>query len=277
MNLAHYLRRIGFTDTVSPTYPCFAAIHRAHALSVPYENLDVQLGRHLDFDLERIFDKIVTRSRGGWCYETHLLFEWALREIGFDTLQVVAGIYRREHGDETLGCHTAILVHLHETYLADLGLGDCIREPIPLLAGTYTQGPLSFRLELLDDGYWRFHNHALAYPCTFDFRVAPADWLQIGFHNNRQQTDPASTLVANLVCQIMKPESVTCLTGRLLREKSQSGMTKRLLSEDEFELVLNTTFGLQDNDFGSLWPRVAARHEVLFGDQAAAQIDFRGF
>ena len=70
MNLSDYLRRIGFSQPAMPTFHCLAGIHRAHALSVPYENLDVLLGRHLDFDLERIFEKIVTRSRGGWCYST---------------------------------------------------------------------------------------------------------------------------------------------------------------------------------------------------------------
>ncbi len=277
MNLLHYLERIGFDQTPRPTLKCLVAIHRAQAFSIPYENLDVQFGRRLDFDLERIFDKIVTRSRGGWCYETHILLEWALREIGFDVLTVAAGIHRDEQGDGTIGCHTALLVGLDQTYLADLGLGDGIRDPIPLVEGTYVQGPLSFRLERLDDGFWRFHNHAFAYPRNFDFRDEPADWDRIGQHNERQQTDPSATLVANLVCQLMLPGSAICLTGRLLRRKSQSGTTKRLLSEAEFESLLFTVFGLRDKDLQSLWPKVAARHEVLFGAQAASQIDFQGF
>jgi N-hydroxyarylamine O-acetyltransferase len=88
MQLAKHLERIGFFGEVEPTQECLVAVHRKHAFAIPYENLDVHLGRSLDFDMERIFEKLVLRPRGGWCYETHILLEWALREIGFDVMQV---------------------------------------------------------------------------------------------------------------------------------------------------------------------------------------------
>lgn len=277
MRLAKYLKRIGYVGKVEPTYECLTAIHRGHAFAIPYENLDVQLGRPLDFNIERIFEKLVVRPRGGWCYETHILLEWALREIGFDVMQAAAGIHRDERGNEIVGDHTAILVRLGETYLADLGLGDGIRDPIPLTEGVYAQGQLSFQLELLDDGYWRFHNHSFAYPRSFDFRDEPADWKRIEHHNHRQQTDPSSTLVSNFVCQIMKPESVICLTGRVLREKTINGASKHLISEDEFENVISEVFGIRDEEILSVWPKVAARHEALFGNQTTDQINYQGF
>lgn len=277
MQLADYLARIGYDGEIEPTHECLAAIHRRHAFTIPYENLDVQLGRPLDFDIERIFEKLVLHPRGGWCYETHILLEWALREIGFDAEQVAAGIHRDERGDEVVGDHTAILVRLDRIYLADLGLGDGIRDPVPLAEGVYEQGCLRFRLEHLDDGYWRFHNHAFANPSRFDFRSEPADWSRIQKHNHRQQTDPKSTLVSNFVCQIMKPESVTCLTGRVLREKTVSGTSKQLISEDEFEEVLDRVFGIRDESASLIWPKVAARHDELFGAQSAEEIDFKGF
>ena len=277
MKLGEYLERIGYVGEVKPTLECLTAIHRGHAFAIPYENLDVQLGRPLDFDMDRIFEKLVMLPRGGWCYETHMLLEWALREIGFDVMQVSAGIHREERGDEIIGDHTAILVRLGETYLADLGLGDGIRDPIPLIEGTYNQGTLSFQLELLDDGYWRFHNHAFAYPCNFDFRDEPADWERIGRQNHRQQTDPSSTLVSNFVCQIMKPESVTCLTGRILREKTVNGTSKQLISEEDFENVLSRIFNVRDEEIPAIWPKIVARHEELFGNQSADQIDYQGF
>lgn len=277
MQLDKYFARIGYADEAGPTHECLTGIHRRHAFAIPYENLDVQLGRSLDFDEERIFDKLVMRPRGGWCYETHILLEWALREIGFDVMQVAAGIHRNERGDEIVGDHTAVLVRLGETYLADLGLGDGIRDPIPLIEGTYTQGALSFRLQRLDDGYWRFHNHAFAYPRSFDFRDEAADWELIRLHNQRQQTDPATPLVSNFVCQIMKPETVTCLTGRVLREKTAKGTSKKLVSKDDFDEVLYRVFGIQDKEALSIWPKVAARHDELFGEQTADQINFHGF
>lgn len=278
MRLADYLNRIGYRGEIVPTYECLRGVHRAHAFAIPYENLDVQLGRPLDFDLERIFEKLVCCPRGGWCYETHILLEWALREIGFDVTIVVAGIHRHEIGDDVLGDHTALLVRLPDAvFLADLGLGDGIRDPIPLTEGVYEQEPLQFRLERLTDGYWRFYNHSFAWPTCFDFKDEPADWKRISRHNQRQQNDPASVLVANLVCQIMRPASVTCLTGRLFREKTAAGSTKRLIAKEEFEPLLADVFGIRDADALSLWPKVVARHEQLFGTQPESEIVYEGF
>ena len=75
----------------------------------------------------------------------------------------------------------------------------------------------------------------------------------------------------------MKPESVTCLTGRVLREKTINGTSKQLISEVEFEPVLAEVFGILDEEIPLIWPRVAARHEELFGNQTADQIDYQGF
>ena len=75
----------------------------------------------------------------------------------------------------------------------------------------------------------------------------------------------------------MKPEAVTCLTGRILRKKAIDGTTKRLISENEFEDVLLRVFGIKDDEAMSIWPKVAARHDKLFGAKSADQIDYQGF
>ena len=67
MELEGYLARIGFEGRIKPDLECLTQIHRSHALNVPYENLDVQLERPVDQDVARIYEKIVSRRRGGWC------------------------------------------------------------------------------------------------------------------------------------------------------------------------------------------------------------------
>lgn len=278
MKLAWYLERIGYEGQVAPTLECLTQVHRRQAFTIPYENLDVQLGRPLDFDTERIFEKMVVRRRGGWCYEIHQILLWALKQIGFEAMLVTAGIYRHEKGDAMLGNHTAILVNLdQQTYLADLGLGDGIRDPIPLREGTYRQGHLSFRLERVDDRYWRFHNHELGYPNKIDFRNEPAQLQILVDHSRHLQTSSESIFVQNLVCQIMQPDSVTCLTGRVLRHKLPTGITKSVVSPDEFEPTIASVFGIRDAELATLWPKVEARHELLFGNQTADEINFQGF
>ena len=277
MELRGYLDRIGYSGPVEPTLACFTEIHRQQAFRIPYDALDIQLGHPLDRDVARIYDRVVNRSRGGWCYELHELLVWALRDIGFDVRLVTAGIHRREGGDSKLGSHTAILVDLDQTYLADLGLGDGIRDPIPLREGTYHQGRLSFELQRTADGYWRFLNHAFAFPTNFDFRDVPLDEALIDQFGVYYQTSPDSLYIQNLVCQIMQEETVTCLTGRVIRQKTPDGTTKRLVAEDEFEQVFADLFGICDPAIPSLWPRVAARHQELFGDATIEQVSVAGF
>ena len=73
-----YLARIGLRGPCEPTLETLVALHRAHMLSVPFENLDIHLGRPLVLDPAANFEKIVTRRRGGWCYEQNGLFGWVL-------------------------------------------------------------------------------------------------------------------------------------------------------------------------------------------------------
>ncbi len=244
---------------------------------MPYENIDIQLGRPVGPDLEATFDKIVTARRGGWCYEIHQLLVWALECIGFDARPVVAGIGRCNDGDGCLGNHSAVLVDLDRTYLADLGLGDGLRTTIPLAEATEVQDGLAFRLAPVDPPYWRFFNHALAIPASFDFADRPADPVLLAEKSRDLQSDPGSIFVQNLICQRMQAASVVCLTGRVLRRKTAAGVTKHLVHEDEFETVIDREFGIRIAGLAGLWPRVESRHRSMFGELREDQIDFNGF
>ena len=274
MRLEDYLIRIGYEGDVQPDLDCLTRIHRCHALSVPYENLDVQLERPLGQDIEHIFHKIVSCNRGGWCYEQNGLLGWVLSEIGFDVTRVVGAVWRHEEGDEMIGNHLLLLVQLGKTYVVDLGLGDGGRTPLPLVEGTHQQGDLLFRLERINDGYWRFHNHSFGIPKTFDFKQESADESLIARKNYELQTSPDELFVQNFVAQIMRENSIACLTGKVLRDKTSAGTTKTILSSaKELEHTLAEVFGIRDPKIQSVWPKIQARHAALFGDQTLDQID----
>lgn len=278
MDLAAYLDRIGYRGRPEPTVECLRQLFSCQALNVPYENLDVQLGVPIDhLDMERIFDKVVARRRGGWCYELNGLLGWALSQIGFDVTRAVGGVLREVRGDSALGNHLIVLVRLDRLYLVDHGLGDGMRAPLPMEPGSHPQGALTFGLERLPDGYWRYRSHAFGYPPSFDFLPVAADEALLAERCGFLQTAPESGFVQNLICQIMEPEAVTCLTGRVLRRKSAGGTTKVLLaSQEEMAGVLDRRFGIRDVDVSVLWPRVVARHEAVFGDRPVDQIDVVG-
>lgn len=267
MPLNSYLRRIGLQGPLPPTLDTLHAVHRAQAYAIPYEGLDVQLGVPLDLNPKRIFDKLVVQGRGGWCFETNGLLAWALGELGFEVQRCIAGVYRRERGDSTLGNHVTLLVRLGEPWLCDLGLGCGLRAPIPLAEGRHRDGGLEFRLERLTGGFWRFHNHPAGSPTSFDFRPDPADEGLFHRQNILLQTSPESHFVQNAEAVRMGPGWSITLLGRVLRHWDGKALHKTVLDSPlALALALEQHFDLRGIDTERLWPRIEARHRALFGD-----------
>src|SRR6185295_6224569 len=175
MELGAYLARIGFSGAPRPDLDTLRAVHSAHLNAIPYENLDVLLGAPVDLDRARYFEKLVTARRGGWCYEMNGLLGWALEEIGFRVTRMAGAVHRTHLGEEAIGNHLVLLVHLDETYIADVGFGDGLYEPVPLKEGVIAQNGFQSRLVRVVHGWWRFHNHQNGGAPTFDFREEEAD------------------------------------------------------------------------------------------------------
>lgn len=84
MNVSAYPQRLNYAGPLEPTAGTLRSLHRAHLLAVPFENLDIHLGRPIVLDEAAFFHKIVERQRGGFCYELNGLFAALLRQLGFD-------------------------------------------------------------------------------------------------------------------------------------------------------------------------------------------------
>jgi N-hydroxyarylamine O-acetyltransferase len=125
-----YLERIDSTGPVRRDLATLTAIHRAHLNAIPYENLEIQLGRENRLDEDAFVAKLVHGRRGGWCYEMNGLLTLALREIGFDVIRVGGAVARDALGDASIGNHMVGLVDLDRRYVVDVGLGDCATRPI---------------------------------------------------------------------------------------------------------------------------------------------------
>ena len=266
MNLDSYLNRIGFDGRIRPSTATLAMLLRCHVLSVPFENLDVQLGIPLTNDIEAAFDKIVGHGRGGWCYEQNGLFGWALSEIGFEVTRIAAAVHRDERGDAALASHLCLLVRTpddpNSNFLADVGFGGSMIEPIPLLVSQFQQTPL----RKLDDGHWQFLEKSGADSFSYDFLAEPGSEAAMSEKCAQLQTDPKSSFVLSLVAQKRTPEAHIALRGRVLTLNSTSGrQTRTLRSQDELADTLKNTFQLDVPEARTLWDRIVERHRVLFG------------
>ena len=170
IDLDAYFERIGYGGPALPDLDTLTGIHRAHLLAIPYDALDIHLGREKTIGQQAFFDAIVTRGRGGWCYEMNGLLTTALRQLGFDLIRVGGAVARDLIGDDAVGNHMVGLVDLDGLRMvADIGLGDGPLEPFELKEGTWREGHFEYRLEKLDDRWWRFHNHKHGLAPTFDF------------------------------------------------------------------------------------------------------------
>jgi N-hydroxyarylamine O-acetyltransferase len=261
MELASYLERIGFEGTPRVDLDTLRALHRAHLRAIPYENLDVQLGRPVSRDPTLIFDKLVTRRRGGWCYEMCGLYGWALERIGFDVTPLAGGVERVTRGESAVGNHLVLLVALDREYLCDVGFGDGLLEPIELVPGRVHQSFLEFSLEDMRDGWWRLHNHPEGGAASFDFRRDRADESVLDERCLWLQSSAESGFVQNAVCQRHVPGGLAILRGKVLKRVTAAGVSRQELgSGEELVKALRDVFDLDLPEAATLWPAIEARH-----------------
>ena len=125
LDLAAYLRRIGFAGTPAPTRECLERLVRLHASAVPFENIEVLARRVPRLDLAGLQAKMVHRRRGGYCFEQNTLLRNALHAIGFQAQAMEARIRSGVAADVvTARTHLATRVRLDGAdHLVDVGCG----------------------------------------------------------------------------------------------------------------------------------------------------------
>ncbi|MDL5154468.1 arylamine N-acetyltransferase family protein [Actinomycetospora termitidis] len=115
MDVAPYLARIGADEDDD-----LATLTDRHFHAVPFENLSIHLGEEIDTRPEALYDKIVRRRRGGFCYELNGLFAWLLGELGHD-VRFLGGVVHTPDGDTAPLAHMALSVPDRATEHADRG------------------------------------------------------------------------------------------------------------------------------------------------------------
>jgi N-hydroxyarylamine O-acetyltransferase len=253
-----YLTRIGFTGEPLPNLATLKALHRLHVQAVAYENIDVQLGTPIGRNPRAAFRKIVAQGRGGWCFEMNGLFAFMLEAIGFRVQRLAAGVLREQMGEQAVGNHLALVVKLDRLYLADVGLGSGLVEPVPLVEGPIRQGFRKFALERVGGGWWRFHNQEGVMPPSFDFSLAVTDEALLDEKCQWLQKDPASPFVAHAIMQRQFEDRTESLVGRTHSIVTAEGTRSAEIETVEgYARIVRENFGLQVRDIARLWARVS--------------------
>jgi N-hydroxyarylamine O-acetyltransferase len=234
VDISSYLMRIGYTGSETPTPDTLRAIHHAHLLTVPFENLDIPLGRKIVVDEEAILHKIVERRRGGFCYELNGAFAALLRALGFQTTLLSARVARDAGGEGPEFDHLTLRVDLEEPWLADVGFGESFLEPLRLESGREQADPVgTFRLVQLGErlqlekaetnGSWKRQ---------YSFTQQPRSLHDFAGMCHYHQTSPESHFTQNRICSRATPDGRITLSGMKLIVTRLGHREERVLSSE---------------------------------------------
>jgi len=141
-NVDEYLAHIGYTGSKEPTLANLDALHSCHLFSIVFENMSCIIGEKVQLDHDWIFEKIIKRGRGGFCFELNGMFHWLLKSLGYDVRMVSAAVAapRLPTGFSFPTDHLMNLVKVeNRQFLCDVGFGKhTFTTPIPLEVGVHS-------------------------------------------------------------------------------------------------------------------------------------------
>jgi N-hydroxyarylamine O-acetyltransferase len=242
-----YLARIGYRGPLKATRETLFALHLAHATHIPFENLDVLLGRPIRLDLASLQQKLVGARRGGYCFEHNLLFAAALQRLGFQVTGLAA---RVRLGAQTLRARTHMLLHVimaDEDWIADVGFGGAgLLEPISLTGGEAQQGAWRFRLVEEETMRVLQAPRAGGWSDLYAFTLEVQYFADYVMANHYTSTWPESPFVNRLVAQLTQPDMRWSLVDRELTQMRPDGDTTTLLANyDAVIETLRERFGIE--------------------------------
>ncbi len=253
-----YLDRIAYTGGLTPNLLNLNQLHLAHLQKVPFENLDISLGRRINLKLPAILDKIVNQRRGGFCYELNSSFAWLLSEIGFNVNLLSA----RTYDGIKLGPefdHMLILVTTEQAVIADVGFGDSFLLPIVTGSPECFQFDRHYRLSNNKDRWvlqQKFEAGDWKSQYIFSIRSHPLNHFDAMCHHH--QTSQTSIFTRKTVCSRATEQGrITYANGRYIENNGVEKLEKSIESEAELNKILTNKLGIQlaDKDLSRLISR----------------------
>lgn len=246
MDVPAYLERIGYSGDARPTLEALRDLHRAHFLSIPFENLDISRGVRIEVDEGLNFDKIVRRRRGGFCLELTSMFARALRQIGFRVDVIGARVFLEGRLSYPMS-HMTLIVHLDEPWIADVGFGGRIAGPLRLAERSEQEfGMRRYLVEndhdqwfvtCLEDGYDPGMYTFVRQPREFEEFAEVCHWLQ---------TSPDSRFTRGDMISLPSDVGRTTLAGNRLITFDGTTRSEQNVAPHEAVALIRDRFGIDD-------------------------------
>jgi len=252
MNTALYLKRIGLSEEMKSTHSIefLKLLQLSHVMSVPYENLDIINGIPLKLDTEALFEKIVTRNRGGYCFEVNGLFGTLLENLGFKVTHLAARFLRNE-AKIPLRRHRVLLVECDEgEYICDVGIGSAApRYPLKLQEGIEQhQFGESYKLQKEDFFGWVIYElHGGEWRKFYSFTLEPqidVDFITPSFYCEKH---PDSIFNKDIMVAIKTETGRKTLNGREYKVFCGDEVveTRKNLTDPEIKEILKREFSIE--------------------------------
>jgi N-hydroxyarylamine O-acetyltransferase len=251
IDLEAYLHRIGVADDLRPDLASLEALHLAHLEAIPFENVDVRLGRPIRLDPESIHEKLIARRRGGYCFEQNTLFARALGALGFQVDTLEARVRPRDRTGPYPRTHMTLRVSMESRdYLADVGFGAFgPLLPVPLDGTVSCQPDGEYTICREEEDVWVLRCRTdEAWHDQYAFTLTPALPVDFEVANHFTSTFPASPFVNTLTVQLSTASGRHVLRGRHYSVRTGKDVTEREISADELTTLLRETFRLDIPD-----------------------------
>ena len=251
LDLASYLRRIGFAGTPAPTRASLEQLIAQHALAIPFENIEVLARRVPRLDLDGLQAKMVSQRRGGYCFEQNTLFRNVLQAVGFEVQPMEARIRSGVPADVVTGrTHLATRVRLDGVdLLVDVGCGT-IAPTAPLALARRDEQPAGtgfYRLVEVGDELLLQTREPAGWKDCYQLLPSRPHAIDCEMGNWFVATGPKSMLAANLlVGRAIEGGRLRLFNRRLstFRPECAAPQERELQARAEFADVLADGFGL---------------------------------
>lgn len=281
--LDQYLARIGLAARPAPDSAGLLQVQAAHRQAIPFENLDVRLGRTIHTDTAPVFAKLVSGQRGGFCFEHNRLLADMLAALGFDCRVLLARVLLGDPPAVPPRTHCLLLVAIDSAHwIADAGFGAAYAPPMPLADGALAQSgdgaqhrlrqigadgdlPGAWLLERLgpkDAGDGRAQSDT-GWEAQFAFDLAEVAEADLALGSHWASTHPASRFTNVTVASRCLPDGFASMVDRELSVWSAGGERHKRTVTDarEYRALLADLFGLSlaADEVAALPPFAAGR------------------
>ncbi len=247
IDIERCLDRINYQGGRTPSLQTLKSLQLAFLYNVPFENLDIHMGRKITLSIENFYRKIVEQGRGGFCYECNTLFHALLERMGFE-VSYLAATMQLEGGLHNEFEHMVLLVSLGDDYLVDVGNGKSCLQPMQMGADTVVNFEnVDYRLDDFNDCYaLYFRTEGNDWAPRFSFTTVPRQLQQFAMRCHILQTSPESHFTHGKVLTIARPDGRVTMTERELEIRQAGQVEVRSLgSNEEYKLALQSYFKIQ--------------------------------